>query len=129
MGNYDEVDEGLDDYNDDDYNDEYNEYNEYEQEDAFDDDEYDEYDELTDQDTKIVNNVENNAWVWQLLILSFSLGVCSCLCYYATKVKPSNGKMGQYDFRHQQRGKYSKVQFESGHSAYDHDDIIDQQLD
>merc|ERR1712087_647258 len=78
-------------------------------------------------DDKILNNLQNNAWVWQLLILSFSLGVCSCLCYYATKVKPSNGK---YDFEHNKKGNYAKVSFESANSAYDHDDddiVIDEQ--
>merc|ERR1712151_698216 len=91
--------------------DEYNEYDGYKEEDY-------EYDE----DIKIINN----AWVWKLLILSFALGVCSCLCYYATKVRPSGGKK-RYDFGHGRHGKYSQVGLESAQSAYDHDDIIDHQ--
>merc|ERR1712228_343515 len=78
-------------------------------------------------DDKILNNLPNNAWVWQLLILSFSLGVCSCLCYYATKVKPS--RRGQFDFGHNKKGNYSKVDFESANSAYDHNDVIDHESD
>lgn len=66
-------------------------------------------------------DLQDNAWVWKLLILSFALGVCSCLCYYATKVKPAAGK--RYDFGHGRHGKYSQVGLDS---AYDHDDIIDQ---
>merc|ERR1712228_1065720 len=73
-------------------------------------------------DDKILNNLPNNAWVWQLLILSFSLGVCSCLCYYATKVKPS--ARGSFDFEHNKKGNYSKVGVESAHSAFDHSDVI-----
>ncbi len=116
----------FDEYNNDE--DEYNDEANYNEED---DDYYDNEDDFyadSDEEEYIENiaNLENNAWVWQLLILSFSLGVCSCLCYYATKVKPSGGS--SYDFRHQ-KGKYNKVSFESAHSAYDHDDIIDQQSD
>eukprot|EP01084_Bolivina_argentea_P272877 464711_1 len=104
---------------------EYN-YNQYENNNEYNNeynDAYEEENELYDNESKNNIGIENNAWVWQLLILSFSLGVCSCLCYYATKVKPSNGK---YDFRHH-RGKYSQVGVESQHSAFD--DIIDQQSD
>eukprot|EP01083_Nonionella_stella_P068705 182630_1 len=88
--------------------------------DAYDDDSYD---TDGDMEPRVVPDLHNNAWVWQLLILSFSLGVCSCLCYYATKIKPTNGV---YDFSHyRHKAAYSKVSFESGISAYDHDDIIE----
>merc|ERR1712130_281596 len=93
----------------------------------FDDIQMEEYNDYYDEENvfvndKNLNNLPNNAWVWQLLILSFSLGVCSCLCYYATKVRPlPNGK---FDFGHNKKGNYSKVDFESAHSAYDHDDVI-----
>merc|ERR1712233_44725 len=98
------VKDGVDEMNEDGYYEENNvEINEYEDE-----------EEENVKITENVDNLENNAWVWQLLILSFSLGVCSCLCYYATKVKPSRGV---YDFSHGQKGKYSKVSFESAHSA------------
>merc|ERR1719334_684031 len=72
-------------------------------------------------DIRYPTDLQDNAWVWKLLILSFALGVCSCLCYYATKVKPAAGK--RYDFGHGRHGKYSQVGLDS---AYDYDDIIDQ---
>jgi len=114
------VDEFVDDSE---YNDMFGEYYDDEQSsreyaDAF-DDEDDEDDAYLSRE-RMVNNIPNNAWVWQLLILSFTLGVCSCLCYYATKISPSSGK---YDFFHRGRARYSKVYAESGHSAFDHDSI------
>ena len=104
---------------------------------VYDEDVYDDYDDEEEEEEEsafvavngdvTMNNLPNNAWVWQLLILSFSLGVCSCLCYYATKVNPS--RRGSYDFEHNKKGNYSKVSFESANSAYDHSDVIDQQSD
>jgi len=136
------ADEYYDDMDDDDYDseeeDEWSSANallsamyEYEQN-NIDDDEENAYDDeehvFVDDDP--LDKLPNNAWVWQLLILSFSVGVCSCLCYYATKVKLSSQK-GRFDFAHgQKKGSYSKVKFEeSGQSAYDHDDVIHQESD
>merc|ERR1712113_975342 len=102
-----------------DYNYNENDNNEYDNN-EYDNNEYEaeEESELYDESTNTMP-MENNAWVWQLLILSFSLGVCSCLCYYATKVKPSNSKNGRYDFRHSHRGKYSQVGVQSAYSEHD----------
>merc|ERR1712141_661908 len=75
-------------------------------------------------DIRYPTDLQDNAWVWKLLILSFALGVCSCLCYYATKVRPAGTR---YDFGHVHRGKYAQVGLDSAHSAYD-DIIIDQQF-
>jgi len=90
------------------------------------DEEYDGYDSVESEwsDVRYPTDLQDNAWVWKLLILSFALGVCSCLCYYATKIRPRGGR---YDFGHGRNGKYIQVGLDSAQSAYDHDDIIDQQ--
>merc|ERR1712087_327147 len=97
---------------------------------AYDEEEDDEFDDDFEGEFAVpVPDLKDNAWVWQLLILSFSLGVCSCLCYYATKMRPSRG---QFDFYHwKQNSAYAQVGLDEDTqdiSALDEENMINQSV-